>query len=177
MDYTKTALLLIDIQNDYYPGGKYELFESDKASFKAKELLEEFRKKNLLVIHVRHESIQQDAGFFLPNTFGADIHSNVAPQEGETVITKHQISSFVDTGLESKLRNRKVENLVICGMQTNWCVQATTLDALNNGFRVMVIEDAVTAKNIDLHREALRKMVENQAQMMKTEELIKNLNQ
>lgn len=177
MDLAKTALVLIDIQNDYFSGGKYELFESNKASFKAKELLEEFRRRNLLIIHVRHENIKQDASFFLPNTFGADIHSNVTPQEGETVITKHQISSFVDTGFESKLRSRKVGNLVICGMQTDWCVRATTLDALKSDFRVMVIEDAITARNIDAHREALREMVENQARMMNTKELIEVLNQ
>lgn len=172
MEQAKTALLLIDIQNDYLPGGKYELLESEKASLKAKELLAEFRRKNLTVIHVRHESVKQGASFFLPDTPGSDIHVNVAPQSGEIVILKHQQSSFIDTGLENQLRNQGIKHLVIVGMQTNCCVRATTLDALQKDFLVTVIEDAVAARNINVHQEALEEMVKNQARIMKTEELI-----
>jgi nicotinamidase-related amidase len=172
MDWTKTALVLIDIQNDYFPGGKYELLESEKASLKAKKLLNEFRKRDLPVIHVRHESLRPEAGFFLPNTPGATIHSNVDPQTGETVVLKHQVSSFVDTGLEEALIDLGIKHLVICGMQTNCCVRMTTLDALQKGFKVIVIEDAVTARNIEVHQKALKEMAEKQGQIIKTEKLI-----
>jgi nicotinamidase-related amidase len=174
MDRKDTALVLIDIQNDYFPGGRYELLESDKANLQAKVLLEEFRKRNLPVIHVRHESIGPDANFFIPNTHGADIHPNVAPRTGETVIVKYKVSSFIDTGLESILRNSGIKQLIVCGMQTNWCVRATTLDALKKGFKVTVIKDAIAAKNIDVHQEAIKEMVENQVKLMKTEEFVKN---
>lgn len=172
MDWTKTVLVLIDIQNDYFPGGKYELLESEKASLKARKLLNEFRKRDLPVIHVRHESLGPEAGFFLPNTHGAAIHSNVDPWAGETVILKHQLSSFIDTGFEEVLINLGIKHLVICGMQTNYCVRMTTLDALQKGFKVIVIEDSVTARNIEVHQEALKEMAENQGQIMKTEKLI-----
>lgn len=175
MDRTQIALLLIDIQNDYFSGGKYELLESDKASLQAKVLLDEFRKRNLPIIHVRHESIGPDAGFFLPNTYGADIHANVAPKTGETVIVKHQVSSFIDTDLETIIRNGGTKQLIICGMQTNWCVRATTLDALKKGYKVVVIEDAVAARNIDLHQGAIKELAENGGQLMKAGELTASL--
>lgn len=176
MDRAKMVLVLIDIQNDYFPGGKYELLESDKASLKAKKLLEEFRRRSLPVIHVRHESIGSEAGFFLPNTFGAQINQNVPPQAGETVILKHQPSSFIETGLEIELRNRKTEHLVIGGMQTDCCVRATSIDALKMGFKVTVIEDAIAARGVEGHQAALKEMIDNQAQTLKAEDLINSFN-
>lgn len=175
MDQAKTVLVLIDIQNDYFPGGKYELLESDKASLQAQILLDEFRKRNLPVIHVRHENIRPEASFFLPNTPGAAIHPNVNPQAGEKVIVKHQVSSYIDTGLETILRNWGTKHLIFCGMQTNWCVRATTLDAIKKGFQVTVIEDAIAARSIDVHQGAIKEMAENGAQLIKTMELFESL--
>lgn len=176
MDLTKTVLILIDIQNDYFPGGKYELMESEKASLNAKELLEEFRRKSLPIIHVRHESLRPEGSFFLPNTTGAGIHSKVAPRDGETVILKHRPSSFMGTNFETELRDRGIEHLVIVGMQTDCCVRATSLDALKFGFEVTIIEDAVAARGVEAHQAALKEMRENQARVIKTKDLINSIN-
>jgi len=83
---TDTALLVIDIQNDYFPGGRMELEGSPAAGANAAKALAEFRRKKLPVFHVRHLSVRPGATFFIPGTDGAEIHSQVLPIEGETVV-------------------------------------------------------------------------------------------
>jgi nicotinamidase-related amidase len=75
----KTALLLIDIQNDYFEGGTMTLVNADHASENAKLLLENFRNKNLPIIHIQHIATKPGATFFLPDTAGVEIHKNVRP--------------------------------------------------------------------------------------------------
>ena len=77
IDSPKTALLIIDIQNDYFPEGKFELTASIEASLQAKKALAFFRQNGLHVIHIQHETTQDPAPFFAPNTEGQKIHENV----------------------------------------------------------------------------------------------------
>ena len=85
----KTALLLVDIQNDYFPGGRMELVGSPEAGRRAGELLSLFRKEKLPIFHIQHVAIRKDATFFLPDTTGVEIHETVCPLPGETVVRKH----------------------------------------------------------------------------------------
>ena len=106
---SNTALLLIDFQNDYFPsyeGAKWALSETEKAAEKGAQLLETFREKKLPIVHVRHEFPTNEAPFFLPNSDGAQIHSSVAPLQGEAVIVKQQINSFRDTELDKVLKEQ-----------------------------------------------------------------------
>src|SRR3954464_6806886 len=98
-----TALIIIDIQNDYFPGGAMALDGADTAGAKARTALERFRKDGLPVIHVRHLSTRPGATFFLPGTKGADIHPAVAPQKGEAVIEKNFPNGFRATSLGDAL--------------------------------------------------------------------------
>ena len=91
----KEALLLIDIQNDYFPNGLNPLSDSESAGKRAKSILENFRKRGLPVIHVKHISNRPDAKFFLPDTAGSEIHSDVSPVIGEKVIVKNYPNSFL----------------------------------------------------------------------------------
>ncbi len=102
----KTGLLLIDLQNDYFPGGKMELAGIVQAAEKARLLLDHFRKNNLPVYHVQHISIRPGATFFLPRTEGGKIHTTVEPLAGEKVFQKHFPNSFRETQLLETLRNR-----------------------------------------------------------------------
>ena len=81
-----TALIVIDIQKDYFPGGPMELSGSEAAAAKAGRALGWFREKGWPVIHVQHLSVRQGAGFFIPGTPGVEFHPFVAPLAGETVI-------------------------------------------------------------------------------------------
>ena len=122
---TKIALLLIDIQNDYFKGGLNPLVGSSEAGLKAQVILQHFRLQGLPIIHIQHISTKQGATFFLPNTKGAKIHENVAPLKEENVIIKHTPNSFHRTILDNLLRSQDITDLVICGMMTQMCVDAT----------------------------------------------------
>jgi nicotinamidase-related amidase len=140
------ALLLIDIQNDYFRGGLHPLAGMDKAARNAKSLLEEFRVRKLPVIHVRHEGAGENAGFFRPNTKGAEIHELVRPLPGETVLVKHFPSSFRDTGLDAILKNLGVDTIHVAGAMTNMCVDTTTRAGFDLGYRMILHENACAAR-------------------------------
>ncbi|MCL6217898.1 cysteine hydrolase family protein [Zunongwangia pacifica] len=149
----KSALILIDIQNDYFENGNMELFKPAEASVNAKKVLQKFRAKDAPVIHIQHLSTRGDATFFIPKTNGAEIHENVAPLEKEKVIVKHFPNSFRGTDLLNTLQEQNVEQLVICGMMTHMCVDATTRAAKDFGFDCIVIGDACATKNLEINGE------------------------
>ncbi|MGE7623904.1 cysteine hydrolase family protein [Viridibacillus sp. NPDC096237] len=145
----KKALLIIDIQNDYFAGGKMELHKPLEAAQQAKEVLTWFRDKEYPIFHIQHFSNRSDATFFLPNTKGAEIHDLVLPKKmKEEVIIKHFPNSFLETDLLNKLREKKVEELVIIGMMTHMCIDATIRAAKDIGFKCILIEDACTTKEL-----------------------------
>ena len=146
----KTALLLIDIQNDYFDDGKNPLENSLSASLKARELLFYFRKANLPIIHIRHISTRPGATFFLPGTRGAQTHENVQPIDGELSIEKHYPNSFRETNLLEKLIEMEIERVVVCGMMTHMCVDATTRAAFDFGFTCWLADDACASKDLTL---------------------------
>lgn len=131
----KKALIIIDIQNDYFVGGKMPVVDSEIASLNARKILTYFRKEKLTIAHIQHISTREGSTFFIPNTEGVKIHSNVKPLENEKVIIKHYPNSFRETELLKHLRDRKITNIVICGMMTHMCVDATTRAAKDFGFR------------------------------------------
>lgn len=146
-----TALLLIDIQNDYFPGGRFELDRSDAAATQARAALDFFREANLPVVHVRHESVQPGATFFLPGTAGAEIHARVAPRPGEAVVLKHHPNSFRETDLQERLKALEVKHLVVAGMMTLMCVDATVRAAADLGYTVTVLSDACAARSLEFN--------------------------
>jgi nicotinamidase-related amidase len=141
-----TALLLIDIQNDYFPGGRMELAGSTGAGLRARELLEFFRLNNLPVVHIQHVAIRPGATFFLPETEGVKIHAQVEPRPGEAVFQKNYPNSFRETPLLEHLRELGVDHLVVGGMMTHMCVDATVRAAFDHGFTLTVIHDACATR-------------------------------
>lgn len=170
----RTVCLIIDIQNDYFPRGKFELLNPEKAAVNAKLLLAHFRKNNIPVIHIRHENIRPGVDFFIPGTPGAAIHSLVAPVKGEAVILKHMPSSFIGTVLEAELRRKKTGNLLIIGMQSNVCVISTALDAVRKGYPVTVVEDAIAARSKEVHDRAIEEMRGKGISIVTTGSIVKN---
>jgi nicotinamidase-related amidase len=141
-----TALLIIDIQNDYFPGGAMELAGPDAAAANAAKLLAAFRKKSAPVIHMQHIATRPGATFFRPGTAGAEIHSSVRPLPGETVFKKNFPNSFRETPLLEHLRGAGISNLVIAGMMTHMCVDTTTRAAADLGFACSLAHDACATK-------------------------------
>ena len=145
------ALLLVDIQNDYFENGAMELVNMEKAAANAAVLLYLFRKKSLPVYNVRHISLTQGATFFLPDTEGSEIHRMVSPLSNEPVIEKHFPNSFRETDLLSLCRQDKVDNLVICGAMSHMCIDATTRAAFDLGFGCTVVEDACATRALEFN--------------------------
>lgn len=141
----REALLLIDIQNDYFPGGAYEVPGSAATASVAATLLETFRKGRGPAVHVRHIAVKPGSTFFRPDTIGAEIHECVRPLGGEPVIVKHFPNAFRETNLLETLRHQDVTGLVIAGMMTHMCIDATTRAAKDLGFECTVVADACAA--------------------------------
>lgn len=148
----KQALLIIDVQNDYFPSGKYELHAPEAALDAIKDLLKYFREKNLPVFFVQHIS-EEDADFFVPGTEGAEIHRDIAPQSGEKVIIKHEPNSFYETALQNELSQSGVTELVVCGMMTHMCIDTTVRAAKDYGYHTILIEDACATRDLEWNQE------------------------
>jgi nicotinamidase-related amidase len=145
------SLLLIDIQNDYFPGGRMELQGSVEAVQVAGRLLDFFRKYRLPVIHIQHLAIKPGATFFIPGTPGADLYERVKPLAGEQVIRKHFPNSFRETKLMEYLQGTGIRQLVIVGMMTHMCVDATTRAATDYGYECQIVQDGCATRNLRLN--------------------------
>jgi len=180
-----TALLIIDIQNDYFPGGKMEVEGSVEASICAKQLLGAFRERNMPVFHIQHLSARPGATFFLPDTEGFNIHDNVAPLPTETVVRKNYPNSFRNTALLEQLKKQDVQSVIIGGMMTHMCVDATTRAAFDYDLKCTVVSDACATRSLALgdlvipadqvHAAFLAALKQVYARVVTAEELIKSL--
>ena len=147
----KTALIIIDIQNDYFPEGKMELNKSIEASLNAKELLEYFREKKMCVVHVQHIAIKPTATFFIKNTEGAEIHSSVKPLETEKLVIKNYPNSFRNTDLDSYLKQNSINRLVIFGMMTHMCIDTSVRAAFDLGYEIILVGEACATKELTIN--------------------------
>lgn len=143
-----SALILIDIQNDYFEGGRSELFQPKAAADNAAKALSLFRELKRPLFHIQHVSIQENATFFLPDSYGVQLHSSVSPLKEEAVIIKHAPNAFLNTTLAEELHKLGITHLVICGMMSHMCIDTTVRSAKDHGFHVTVLEDACTTKDL-----------------------------
>lgn len=180
----KSALLVIDVQNDYFPGGKYPLVEPLAAAKNAYMLLQCFREHKGHHVHIQHISLEPDAPFFIKGDSGSDIHDSVAHFEGEPIVYKHEPNSFLDTNLLELLKEWGVERVVITGMMTHMCVDATTRAAADFGFQVWVAEDACATRDLkygettipaDHVHKAFLAALKSYGQVMSSEQIIAKL--
>lgn len=149
------ALVIVDIQNDYFPGGAHPLVGPEAAASAARKVLEDYRGRGEAVVHVQHVWDEADASFMRPGTAGVEIHESVAPHEGEPVVRKEHPNAFLDTTLEQELRDRGVDHLVVCGMMTSMCVDATVRAAVDLGFQATVVHDACAAPDLEFAGETI----------------------
>ena len=144
-----TALIIVDIQNDYFPNGKMELSNPEKAAANAAKVLEWFRQNHKdHIFHVQHIASNPALGFFLPDTQGAAIHEAVQPMDHESIIVKNFPNSFLQTDLESQLKEKGITKVVVAGMMTHMCIDATVRAAVDLGYETTLIEDACATKEL-----------------------------
>jgi nicotinamidase-related amidase len=149
------ALLIIDIQNDYFPGGNCELKGSPEAAQKARKLIDAFRSRGSHVIYIQHLSLKPGASYLLPDTFGARIHESVYPNQGEIVFEKNYPNSFRNTQLLEYLSERQLRQLYICGMMTHMCIDSTTSAAFDFAFNCTVAHDACATKDLKIEERTI----------------------
>ncbi len=142
-------MLIIDIQNDYFPGGAHPLVGPEAAAAAAASLLEGFRHSGEAVVHVRHEWDAPEASFMRPGTPGVEIHQSVRPLPGETVITKREPNAFLGTELAGLLQALGTDELVVAGMMTSMCVDSSVRAAAELGYDVVLVHDACAAPDLE----------------------------
>jgi nicotinamidase-related amidase len=143
------ALVLIDIQREYFPGGGLELVAPEPAAAAAATALAAARAQGLLVVHVRHENAGPEAPRFRAGSAGAEIHPAVAPFEGEKIVTKRKVDSFAGTGLEAFLRARGIEEIAVGGMMIHMCVDSFLRAATAMDFHCSLLVDATATRDLE----------------------------
>jgi len=180
-----TALLIIDLQNDYFPGGSMELVGVEAAADRAALLLAAFRAAGRPVFHLQHLSVRPGSTFFLPDTPGAEIHASVAPRESEPVLRKHFPNGFRETGLLDILHAQGVESLLVCGAMSHLCIDTTVRAAFDLGLRCSVAADACATRDLqhdgqrvaaaDVHAAFMAALAAPFARVKTAEELLQGL--
>ncbi len=177
----KTALLVIDIQKDYFPGGKYPLVNPLEAAQKAYIILQCFRESGHHHVHIQHVSLEPDATFFISGDRGTDIHDSATHFEGEPIVYKHEPNSFLNTNLLELLKSWEIERVVITGMMTHMCVDATARAASDLGFQVIIAEDACATRDLkygdttipaELVHKSFLAALKSYGKVMKSEEIL-----
>jgi nicotinamidase-related amidase len=154
---SKKALIIIDIQNDYFENGAIELVKPVEASLNAGKILEYFRSNKLPIAHIQHVSANPEAmPIFVEGTNGMQIHENVKPLNGERVFQKFYPNSFRETGLLDYLKENDVTEVVITGMMTHMCVDATTRAAFDFGYKCTVIGDACASRDLEINGKTVK---------------------
>ena len=138
-----SALIMVDCQNTYRVG-VMQLTGVEKAILEAKALLERARALNIPVIHIQH-----DGGMGSPYDLTTDIgqiSNEVAPKDGEYVITKNFPNAFVQTELDERLKALNIENIVLAGFMTHMCVNSTAHGGFNLGYKPTVVASATATR-------------------------------
>jgi nicotinamidase-related amidase len=148
---SNTALIIIDMQNDYFPGGKWPLEGIEAAAANAARILAHFRENNLPVVHVRHEFSTVEAPFFVPGSDGAKIHDTLQPAEGEFRVLKNWVNSFKSTELQALLQREGITNLVIVGAMSHMCIDAVTRAAADLGYSNTLLHDACATLDMEFN--------------------------
>ncbi|MFO7657567.1 MAG: cysteine hydrolase family protein, partial [Bacteroidales bacterium] len=147
----ETALIIIDIQNDYFDNGAMALVNAESASKNAKLIIDRFRINRKPVVHIQHITLEKNKSYLLPNTHGSEIHLDVKPIGGEKVIKKYFPNGFKRTDLLDFLNSNKIKELVICGMMTHMCVDTTVRAAKDLGFNITLIGDACATRDLEIN--------------------------
>lgn len=148
------ALLIIDVQNDYFPGGTCELYHAYEAEDRIKLLIEESRRVRRPIVYIQHIN-PPDETFFLEGTYGCEISERIKPLSVNKVILKYYPNSFLETELDSYLKEQGIRKLIVCGMMTHMCVDTTVRAAMDYGYEVDLVADACATMDLEISGEII----------------------
>lgn len=144
----KKALIIIDVQNDYFPGGRFELKNTSNTLNNIKKVLTYARNNSYSIFHVQHIA-PENAPFFAKGSIGSELYHEITPLTGEHIIQKNYPNSFFKTDLKNILDKEDIKDIIICGMMTHMCIDSTTRGALELGLNCTLIEDCCTTKDLE----------------------------
>jgi nicotinamidase-related amidase len=147
---TKKAVVVVDIQNDYFPGGKWILTGADEAADNAARVIADGRKNGDLIVHIRHDG-PADGLFFIAGTDGAEIHEKVRNLTAETLIIKHFMNPYRETSLKALLDENEITDVVVIGNMSHMCIDAVTRASDDFGFRTTVVHDACATHDLSFN--------------------------
>lgn len=154
----KKALLIIDLQNDYFPGGKYPLWNIDIILANIEKAIDTAGKKRIPVVLVQHVANPEYglSPFFNQGTPGVAIHSRIlAAAPVAPVVVKQFADSFFQTTLEDVLAEANITELLLCGMMTQNCVTHTAISKSAEKYKVSILADCCTSVDEMIHNIAL----------------------
>jgi len=192
LDLSKTALLLVDLQNDnVHPEGAFASFGAADHAVEqgliphVQQLLQWARKQSMPIIHNR--IVFYPGGNFggtnAPifrmigpeslklGSWGADALEGLEALDNEPVLIRNRMSSFNGTGLDILLRNTGVSTVIVAGVWTNMAVEHTVRDAADHGYRTILVTDATSSINADWHKAALTYALTNIAELQSTDKV------
>ena len=185
-----SALIIVDVQNDFLPGGALPVPNGDQVIVPLNNYIRVFRERNLPIIATRdwhpenHISFKNRGGPWPPhcikNTWGAEFPKELTLPSDVIIISKafredeEAYSGFQGTNLDNVLKELGVDRLFIGGLATDYCVKATVLDALRLGYQVMLLLDAI--RGVDVNpgdsEKAIREMISSGAIAITFEEIL-----
>lgn len=182
LDPSKTALLVIDVQNEYFDG-KWPVPDGDGALNHIEQAIDASQHAGATVIYVQHAVLRPERGVFLPGSHGFELHPRLHPRANDPRVVKNYPGSFTKTELEDILRQRGIDTLVISGYMTHMCCDTTAREGFHRDFRVLFLNDATATRDgqhqtlgkIDhreLHRATLITQASTFSQVVPTSELI-----
>lgn len=171
---TRSALLMIDIQNDFcHPKGRAANAGKDMSMMdgmleRSAQLLESARRSGVLVVHVQHTVLPQQASdapawryFISPlaedgeivveGSWGHEFMQEVRPRTGELILPKHRSSAFFNTRLDVLLRARQIATVAVCGVLAEGCVESTLRDAFHRDYYPVLAPDATASYSKATH--------------------------
>lgn len=152
----RTALLIIDLQNDYFAGGKYPLWNTEQTLANTLDAIAQAHAQDIPVILVQHIAANPASPFFVKDSVGVQIHPLVlAAAPDAPVVVKSHADSFLNTGLGELLGKLEVNELWIAGMMTQNCVTHTALSRAADPYRVKVLRDCCATVDAMVHGIAL----------------------
>ena len=183
---SQTALIVVDIQNEYYAGkdfrGQMVIPDGDKVLKNSQKLVSYAHQKGMPVYFVRHIA-PKDSPLFAEGSVYAKFHQDLQPSARDAIITKATPSSFVGTDLDAQLKKKGIKKVIVIGLMTHMCISSTARDAVPLGYNVIIPEDATATRDLDdgqggvvdhkaLQRAALAGVADVVAEIMTTKDVM-----
>lgn len=151
----KKALIVIDLQNDYFCGGNMELQGVNEALIQTNKLIKYARKEKYKIYFVQHFATKDDATFFVTNTKGVELHQDLDIQD-DIIIKKNYPNSFIDTTLKYELDKENISELIMCGAMTHMCIDTTVRAGFDLGYKILVASDACATKDLQFQKKIIK---------------------